>query len=688
VLAVVAVLELAWFAWYLIVPLPNAKATSIVVRRGLLLLQTFPEVVPDLSWRESLLGRGLSELSHVENLPERLPIVLAAALIAGAAIGLGGAAISILGLRHRLRWFEWIALAYGLGAALLGVLTLIAGRLGWLAPGFIRTALAVLAGLTLVTIIPRRGRAIVVDRMAPDADQQRPRRDPLAWLFVLLIAPFVLVTLLGSMLPAADFDVLEYHLQGPKEYYQDGRIHFLPHNVYTNMPFDVEMLHLLGMAVTGDWWWGALPGQLLVALFGPATAVLIYATAARVAPRAGWVAALVYLSTPWVYRMGVIAYVEGPLCFYHAALVWAWLSRPSAASPGLGRNWTLLGLLAGGAMGCKYTALVSAVVPFGVLAIADVWRGRSARPLLCYGLGWATIMAPWLIKNAIETGDPVYPLGYRVFHGRPWDRAREAQWQRVHGPRAFSWTELAGSIVDVAGRSDWQSSLYLALAPLAWLHPGSRRLAGILGLYVAYLFLTWFLLTHRLDRFWLPLLPAAAVLAGLGADWVRQAAWTALLWGILALALVINLVYDSSALAGLNDWTSDLHFLRRDLPERLNRPLARLDARLAPDAKILLVGQAAVFHVAHPIAYNTVFNPEQIEELARGRDSAAFHRALRERKLTHIYVDWKEIQRHRQPGGYGFTEFATPERFVRWVADGVLDHPVAYGAEQDLYRVR
>ena len=29
------------------------------------------------------------------------------------------------------------------------------------------------------------------------------------------------------------------------------------------------------------------------------------------------------------------------------------------------------------------------------------------------------------------------------------------------------------------------------------------------------------------------------------------------------------------------------------------------------------------------------------------------------RKLTHIYVDWEQIQRHTQPGGYGFTDFVT-----------------------------
>ncbi len=33
--------------------------------------------------------------------------------------------------------------------------------------------------------------------------------------------------ILASMLPSIDFDVLEYHLQGPKEYYQAGRISLL-----------------------------------------------------------------------------------------------------------------------------------------------------------------------------------------------------------------------------------------------------------------------------------------------------------------------------------------------------------------------------------------------------------------------------------------------------------------------------
>jgi hypothetical protein len=688
-LLILAVAELAWLLWWLIIPLPNANNVDppprTPIRRGWLLLKALPEVVPDTTFRESLLGGKLLELSHVENLPQRIPIVLAAGLIAAAAIGLGDRVVTGLRLAGRLNLGERLAVDYGLGAALLGISTLIAGRLGWLTPWSCRIGLGVAAIAGLVAARPWR------------AGRPRLPRGLNAWLPWLVVAPFLAAMALGSMLPTIDFDVLEYHLQGPKEYFQAGRIAFLPHNVYTNMPFGVEMLHLLGMHVMDDWWWGALAGQLLVASFAAAAAVLIAATAARAGTgtdtdtdttRAAWLAAIVYLSTPWIYRLAAIAYVEGPLCFYHAAMVWGLVRLGGDRSLSPSRLWGLLGLLAGAAMGCKYTGLVSAVIPFGILALAASWRRRSPGPLLAYVLGWAVVMGPWLGKNVIDTGDPVYPLGYQVFHGRDWDEARQEQWQAAHGRRTISAAELWAAVVDVAGRSDWQSPFYAALAPLALLRPGSRRMALALWGYVAYLFFTWWLLTHRIDRFWLPLLPPLAVLAGRGGDWIRSRGWSILLGFLLAITLLTNFTYDTTALAGLNEWTGDLTFLRHDIPRRLNRPLARIDAELPADARILLVGQAAVFHVNHRVIYNTVFNKEILETMAWGKDPEQFRRALLQRGLSHIYVDWKEIQRHRQPGGYGFTDFVTRERFAGWVAAGILERPILVGQEQELYAVR
>jgi hypothetical protein len=690
-LAILAVAELAWLAWFLIVPLPNANNNPKVpperaVRRGWLLLKAFPEVVPGTTFEESFLGNGLKELSHVENLPQRLPILLTASLIAAAAIGLGDMVVRGLKLVEGLRTAEQVALDYGLGAGLLGVLTLLLGRVGWLNPLLFRTGLGLLAVVGLATSgLWRPGRL---------------RLNSSGVLLGALIAPFMVAMILGSMLPSIDFDVLEYHLEGPKEYYKTGRIAFLPHNVYTSMPFGVEMLHLAAMEVMGDWWWGGLAGQLLVALFAPAAAVLIAMTALHVgSARAAWFAAIVYLSTPWIYRLAAIAYVEGPLCFFHAALIWAAVRGFWDHSIARRSIWCLIGLLAGCAMGCKYPALISAVIPFGALSLLDCKRSRSLAPVLYYVVSWGIVMGPWLAKNVIDTGNPVYPLANSIFHGRYWDSDRELKWSNAHGRKAVTRKEVVSSLVDVAGRSDWQSPLYVALAPLALLRPGSRRITWVLWGFVAYLFATWWLLTHRIDRFWLPLLPPLAVLAGLGADWARNWGWSILLGMIVTIALLTNLTYISTALAGLNDWTGALISLRRHSIASWNGSLASLDSELPPGAHPLIVGQAAVFHVDHDVTYNTVFDPEIIELLASGKSDHEFHEALRDRKLTHIYVEWDQIQRHTQPGGYGFTDFVTRSRFAGWVAAGVLDRPFVYHdrawrrdlpgllANQELYKV-
>src|SRR5206468_2084470 len=97
--------------------------------------------------------------------------------------------------------------------------------------------------------------------------------------------------------------------------------------------------------------------------------------------RAAWVAAAVYLTTPWIYRLAAIPYVEGPLCYYHAALVWA---AGMAWGGWRGRDWLVVGLLAGGAMAIKYPALVSAVVPFELVrlvATGGVWFTVNSEPL-------------------------------------------------------------------------------------------------------------------------------------------------------------------------------------------------------------------------------------------------------------------------------------------------------------------
>jgi hypothetical protein len=144
-LVAVAVLQGAWLVWFLLEPLPNAgNVGGKGLNRLLLLIRAVPEVmVPGLRYRDSYLGLALAELSHVENLPQRLPIVLAAGFIAASAVSLGLLVLRGLRLRSVLEPWERLAVGYGLGTTGLGLATLIVGRLGGLHPWPIRIGLTV-----------------------------------------------------------------------------------------------------------------------------------------------------------------------------------------------------------------------------------------------------------------------------------------------------------------------------------------------------------------------------------------------------------------------------------------------------------------------------------------------------------------------------------------------------------------
>jgi Zn-dependent protease with chaperone function len=144
----------------------------------------------------------------------------------------------------------------------------------------------------------------------------------LATVTLLIVVPFAIYLLLGAVSPPTDFDVREYHLQGPKEWFQAGRITFLRHNVYTSFPFLTEMLSLTGMVLAEDWWSGALVGQIVLACFQLLSALAVFSIARRwISADVAWLATLIYLTTPWTLRISLIAYAEGALTFYLIASV-------------------------------------------------------------------------------------------------------------------------------------------------------------------------------------------------------------------------------------------------------------------------------------------------------------------------------------------------------------------------------
>ncbi len=247
---------------------------------------------------------------------QRFPFLGYTALLLAMAGAYGWLIDAACMRRLRLMVIERIVLIFGLGLACLSLVILGCGVIGWMTPLVIAAPAIVCAIIAGVISWQSRGAAAT----SGNDGSQIPANNCSPWLrwgCLFVIVPFALYLVDGSLSPPTDFDVREYHLQGPKEWFQKGEITFLRHNVYTSFPFLTEMLSLGGMIVCNDWWQGALVGQCVLACFQLLSTLAVFAVGRRwMNESVAWLAALLYLTTPWTLRISLIAYAEGALTFY------------------------------------------------------------------------------------------------------------------------------------------------------------------------------------------------------------------------------------------------------------------------------------------------------------------------------------------------------------------------------------
>ena len=493
----------------------------------------------------------------------------------------------------------------------------------------------------------------------------------------LLAVPFLVLILLGGMMPPWEFDVREYHLQVPKEWFLAGRIQFLPHNVYGNMPLGAELHAVLGMVLVAgwaDWWWGALVGKTVMASFAPLTALgLLAAVRRHVSATAGWAAALIYLSIPWVVYVSITGLNEGAVACYAllavaAMMIWQREAAPESLRARTG-SLLLAGFLAGSAAACKYPALLFVVVP---LAVWSGWAARVSRWKAPAMFLLAALLAcgPWYAKNAVFTGNPFYPL---VFGGATRTPERMEQWNRAHRVppddqgRRYTVEQAAGSLAAVAWQSRWISPLVLPLAALAWLSARHRRQVLLLSVLIAWSLAVWWLATHRVDRFLVPALPWAAWLAGIGLVWSNSRPWRAVATTVLIAGVVFNFLtlissgqYDRRLLVSLAELRVDQP-AEPGGPSRVSSVHRYLNATVPAGKRVLLVGDAQPFDLEVPALYHTCFDPCIFEGWMRDRSADQRREVLEKHQISHVFFDWGEIARYRSPGNYGFTDWVTPE---------------------------
>ncbi len=641
---------------------------------------------------------------------DRIPILAGVVAWSLLAICIGWPLLLFSTLYAKFSRVEQIALAALCGLALLSTATLAVGLAGGLSSrlplAVVLAVMAIAAGVAIGAHTRRSSRE--PERMAGRKENASDCRvvQPTTTLGVWLSRLLPLGTcgaggllLLGCLMPPWEFDVVEYHLQAPKEFFQLGAIVHLPHNVYASMPLGAEMHSLAAMTLIGGedgWWWGGLIGKGLTGSCSLWAAALLGGWFARTFGRwSGWSAAALLLATPGNAHVAMAGLIDMVLAAYLCAAVivttmlWPKL-RIGTANFGDG---LLMGLTAGGAAACKYPGLVLVVVPIvfsagWAMCLTRRWHS-SLRVLAAIGLGLLLTCAPWYAKNSWQVGNPFFPLAADWGVGTltsaqalQWEHAHQVPAFGNHGPYSLAalWDALQQTLLRSNFLPPTLVCLWLCGAWVVWRKPlgfaqdwpKAWLLAGI------WIWCVWWLATHRIDRFWMPALPLACGLAALGATWIAQRLSTSLATGLILLSLVYGGFLTSSGAIGDNRFLVSLSALRSDagsdeLPGRLTRAIGWANETLTgPDVRLLLIGEAKAYDFRMPIVYATCFNTNPGETWLKGQTPEQQRENLHAAGITHVLIHWSELNRYRSPGNYGFSDWPLPTDVEQLVKDHVL----------------
>lgn len=235
------------------------------------------------------------------------------------------------------------------------------------------------------------------------------------FIILSLIFLFVLVEFLLALTPPIARDVLIHHLAIPKIWLIQGGFYETPWAGFSYYPMNLSLLYLVPLYFGND----IIPNFIHLS-FGIGTAFLLYGYLNKKSGKlAGLLGALIFISLPTILRTATTAYVDVGLVFFTTLSILACLYWRDSEYKKIG--WLLISAVAMGlALGTKYSALPAWF--FLTLAIVFIYsrdtggQGRALRYGLVFFLVSLLVFSPWLIKNAILTGNPFYPLYQSVFN--------------------------------------------------------------------------------------------------------------------------------------------------------------------------------------------------------------------------------------------------------------------------------
>jgi len=467
------------------------------------------------------------------------------------------------------------------------------------------------------------------------------------WAFLLALAPITY------------YDSLVYHFAMPAAY---TRVHHwlgLKVLIYSAFPQNLEMLWTFGLL---------LANQTVANLISLTLAFLTVAATFSFAQRfftfqTGRVAVMLLAAMPAFLLLSSGGYVDIGLTLYVFLSFYALCVGMETERSGI---LALSGVLAGIAVGIKYTG----AIPCAVCGLLLLWHDRHRlehawRHILLFGGSTLVVVSPWLVKNTIYVGNPVFPFFYGWGNAKlnPWIQNAAAGY--FHGlaeyePRSLiellrlPWDIIVSSLrfgggMDVLGDYGWAPLILLSLAGIL-----RRKNSAKLGRLQAYalLFILPWALTRPVLRFLLPLAPVLALLSAVA--WTESIAplappfrWTC--GGVVAVLLLMGFGEFFVITSVIGQFPVALGLVDRDayLARKLNYYSAARFVNQLPDvSEVFVLGDQRGYYYNKRVMVSSAFSENPFVTWANQAASPeAFADGIKAQGFRHIVVNFVEMRR-------------------------------------------
>jgi len=481
-------------------------------------------------------------------------------------------------------------------------------------------------------------------------------------IFLILLSEFIL-----NLTPPTARDALIHHLAIPKLWLKNGGFYEMPWADFSYFPMNIDLLYMIPLYLQKDFL-----ANFIHMGFGIATALLIYRYLnKRTGPISGLLGVLIFISTPIVFRLSTQAYVDLGLTFFSAASIFSFIRYRDGGFKEF--KWLLFSSLSMGiALGTKYNALVIWFFLTLWIVLITVRDTKNQRQALwngaIYFLISGILFSPWLIKNIMLTGNPLYPL----FKESVSQMFSQNAHTNFFSMREVLYEENLWETLTIPVRMFFQGQdnspryfdgvlnpVLILLAPFSIADKSFMRDKLFFISFASFFILTVFFLEgqafgmDQIVRYALPVIPFLSILAVMGmvAVWNRIRAFpvslrnilTALFFSMVVLFMSINYFYIKNYYQNINPgsylWgkeTRDEFIARHNSSYESIKYINTHTPENATIRLIFLAGRG--YYLERTYSEGSVYGIGDMQRLVQAQDKRTFRNVLQSLDCTHLLI--------------------------------------------------